>query len=218
MKYKCLIFDHDDTTVNSTARIHYPCFVEFMKIYRPEQHYTLEEYVRYNFDPGLFAFYHDICGLSAEEAEEEHRFWLDYVPHHRAEAFAGIKEIMEEHRAEGGILAVISHSHADNIRRDYEFNGLPRPDAVYGFEQPRNELKPSPIPVQKIMERFDLEPKDILIIDDLKPGYVMARAAGVDFAAAGWCFDIPENTAFMKENADYYCKTVEDLRRVLGLE
>ena len=215
MKYKCLIFDHDDTTVNSTATIHYPCFCEYLKQYRPEQHYTLEEYVLYNFDPGLWGFYYDMCGLSRDEVEFEHRFWLEYASHHWAEAFSGIKEIMEEHRAAGGILAVVSHSHAENILRDYRMNGLPTPDAIYGFEQPRNELKPSPIPVRKIMERFSLQPSDILVIDDLKPGYIMARAAGVDFAAASWCFDIPANTAFMKENADYFCGTVEDLRKIL---
>ena len=31
MKYKCLILDHDDTIVNSTATIHYPAFQEYMK-------------------------------------------------------------------------------------------------------------------------------------------------------------------------------------------
>ena len=215
MKYKCLIFDHDDTTVNSTATIHYPCFVEFLQKYHPEQSYTLDEYVLYNFDPGVFDFYHNICGFSHEETEFEHQYWLEYASHHWAEVFPGIREIMEEHKAAGGILAVVSHSHAENILRDYKMNGLPLPDAIFGFEQPRNELKPSPIPVQKIMERFGLKPSEILVIDDLKPGLVMARAAGVDFAAASWCFDIPENSAFMKANADYFCRTVEELKEML---
>lgn len=217
MKYKCLIFDHDDTTVNSTATIHYPCFCEFLKEYHPGQNYTLEQYVQYNFNPGLWGFYYDICGFSHDEVEFEHKFWLEYVSHHTATAFPGIKEIMDKHKEAGGILAVVSHSHAGNILRDYEFNGLPTPDAIYGFEQPRDELKPSPIPVQKIMERFSLEPSDILVIDDLKPGFVMARASGVDFAAASWCFDIPENTAFMKENADYFCESVGRLKAILEL-
>ena len=28
MKYKCLVLDHDDTVVDSTASIHYPAFLE----------------------------------------------------------------------------------------------------------------------------------------------------------------------------------------------
>ena len=43
----------------------------------------------------------------------------------------------------------------------------------------------------------------------------MARAAGIHFAAACWCFDIPENEAYMRANADYFCKRVSDLERIL---
>ena len=38
------------------------------------------------------------------------------------------------------------------------------------------------------------------MVDDLKPGYDMARAAGVPFAAACWAYDVPEIRAFMEEN------------------
>ena len=47
-----------------------------------------------------------------------------------------------------------------------------------------------------------LEKTDLLMLDDLKPGYDMARAAGVDFAAAGWAYDVPEIEAFMRKNCD----------------
>ena len=35
MKYKCLILDHDDTVVMSTPSIHYPSFIEAIKVLRP---------------------------------------------------------------------------------------------------------------------------------------------------------------------------------------
>ena len=53
------------------------------------------------------------------------------------------------------------------------------------------------------------------MLDDLKPGYDMARAAGVDFAAAGWAYDVPEIESFMRKNCDYYFKTVQDFGRFL---
>ena len=31
MRYKCLVLDHDDTLVNSTATMHFPCFCEVLK-------------------------------------------------------------------------------------------------------------------------------------------------------------------------------------------
>ncbi len=212
MKYKCLVFDHDDTTVNSTAKIHYPSFVDFMKIYRPEANYTLEEYVRYNFHPGVVAFFSEMCGLNEKELEEEEKFWFSYAKTHVADAFPGIKEIMEMQKAQGGYVAVVSHSYAENILKDYSYNGLPDPDIILGWEQPKEERKPSPVPIKKIMEKFNLKKEDILVIDDLKPGYDMAKAAGVAFAAACWCFDIPENEEFMRAHADFVFKSVEELK------
>ncbi len=212
MKYRCLIFDHDDTTVNSTAKIHYPSFVEFMKLYRPEIRYSLDEYVKYNFHPGVIDFFSKICGLTPDELDEEQEFWLRYAQKHTADAFPGIREIMQMQKDEGGIIAVISHSFAENILRDYRYNDLPEPDMIFGWEQPKEERKPSPVPVQKIMEKYCLKPEEVLIIDDLKPGLDMARATGVAFAAACWCFDIPENEEYMRQNADYVFKSVDELK------
>lgn len=215
MKYRCLIFDHDDTTVNSTTNIHYPCFVEYMKIHRPQISYTLDEYVSFNFHPGVLEFFSEICGLSDEELIDEQNFWFRYTQSHRAEAFPGIREIMERQKQEGGIVAVVSHSYSENIEKDYRHNGLNLPDIIFGWEQPPEERKPSPVPVQKIMEQFHLRPEEVLVIDDLKPGLDMARAAGVDFAAACWCFDIPENESYMRAHADYCFRQVRKLSDLL---
>mgnify|MGYP001085603750 CR=1 FL=1 len=70
-------------------------------------------------------------------------------------------------------------------------------------------------PLERIMERFVLRPEELLVVDDLKPGHDMARAAGVPFAAAGWANDIPEIEQFMRKNCDHYCKQVSDLARLL---
>ena len=215
MKYKCLVFDHDDTTVDSTRNVHYPSFVEFMKIYRPSLSFSLEDYIRLNFDPGVIPLFRDICGLSEKEMMEEQDFWVEYTKNHVSKAFEGIREIMEEQKRQGGLIVVVSHSFAHNIQRDYQYNGLPDPDMIFGWEQPKEERKPSPCPLYKIMDTYHLQPEEILVIDDLKPGLDMARAAKVDFAGAGWCYDIPENESFMKENADHYFKTVEELKAFL---
>lgn len=211
MKYKCLIFDHDDTTVNSTASIHYPSFVEFMKIYRPEIHYTLDEYVLYNFDPGVMGFFRDMCGLSEEELILEQEFWREFSSHHLSDAFDGIREIMERQKEEGGKIVVVSHSFEQHIMDEYKHNNLPMPDRIFGWDQPREERKPAPHPVLAVMKEYGLKPEEVLVIDDLKPGLDMARAAGVPFAAAGWCFDVPQNTRYMQENADFWFSSVEEL-------
>ncbi len=218
MRYQCLIFDHDDTVVNSTATIHWPCFVEYLGLRRPGMSCSLEKYFLRNFDPGFLVMCREDYGMSEDELQDETRYWQGYVKNHIPTAYPGIREIMERQKAAGGLVCVISHSFDYNIRRDYEANGLPAPDAVYGWEVPPERRKPMPWSLQEIMRDFDLRPEDVLMIDDLKPGYDMARACGVDFAAVGWSNDIPEIERFMRANCRYYFKTVQELDAFLKEE
>ena len=215
MKYKCLVFDHDDTVVNSTATIHHPCFQLFLNEYRPGMVCTLEEYFIKNFDPGFIPMCKGDYGLSDAELEAEGRFWKEYVKGHIPEVYPGIREIMERHRAEGGLICVVSHSHEENILRDYAANDLPVPDAVYGWGRPPQERKPHAFPLLDIMERFGLESSELLMIDDLKPGYDMAKKCNVDFAAVGWANDIDPIERFMRENCRLYFKEVWEFNAFL---
>ncbi|MCQ2453008.1 MAG: hypothetical protein MJ136_00265 [Clostridia bacterium] len=95
-------------------------------------------------------------------------------------------EIIRRQKAEGGRVCVVSHSYARYIVRDYEAAGLPVPDLTLGWEVGAENQKPSPAPIHRIMDSFGYELKDILVVDDLKPGYTMARAAGCDIAVAMW--------------------------------
>ena len=61
------------------------------------------------------------------------------------------------------------------------------------------------------MKAFNMKPEELLVVDDLKPGYDMAKAAGVPFAAAGWANDIPQIENFMRRNCGLYFKTVKAL-------
>ena len=213
MRYRCLVFDHDDTVVNSTATIHYPCFRQFLDEYYPGRSCTLEHYFRQNFDPGFLPMCREEYGMTDAV---EYRYWQDYVRTRIPAAYPGIREIMERQKAEGGLVCVVSHSVDRNIRRDYEANGLPAPDLVFGWEQPLERRKPEPWPLEEIMRRFALQPRDLLMIDDLKPGYDMALRCGVDFAAVGWANDIPEIENFMRRNCGLYFKTVPELAAYLA--
>lgn len=215
LKVPCLVLDHDDTTVNSTATVHYPAFVEYMEKNHPEGMLTLEEYFRYNFDPGVIGMFREICGLTEGQMQEEEVFWAQYVANHVPKAYPGIREILEEQKRRGGKICVVSHSFSRYILRDYRENGLPEPDLVFGWESPPEKRKPSPWPLEEIMKAFGFRREELLVVDDLKPGYDMARAAGVPFAAAGWANDIEQIETFMRQNCGVYLKTVEELRRFL---
>ena len=216
MKYPCLVLDHDDTVVNSTATIHYPAFREFMKISRPENlRFTLDEYFLYNFDPGVIGFFRDICHLSPEEMTREEAFWKEFVKGHVPAAYPGMREILWNHKEKGGLICVASHSFSHYVKRDYEQNSLPEPDRIFGWDLEPSLRKPSPYALQEIMKEFSLSPSELLVLDDLKPGYDMARAAGVPFAASGWASNVPQIEAFMRKNCDYYFKTVEEFAAFL---
>ena len=217
MKYKCLILDHDDTVVASTEAIHYPSFVAYIDENKPHLSgkYSFEEFILKNFDPGVLEFFGGEIGLTEEEMAEEDKYWRDFVATRIPTAYPGMAEIIADFREAGGIVAVASHSYEEYIRRDYAHNGLTVPDVIYGWDLPRERRKPSPFTVLDICERYGILPSEVLVVDDLKPGYDMARSAGADFAAAGWAYHVPEIAAFMKKNCDYYLESVEELRELL---
>ena len=215
MKYPCLVMDHDDTVVNSTATVHYPCFAQFTAEYYPDYRCTLEEYFIKNFDPGVVAFFRDDVGMSEDMMRFEQAYWNDFVQGHVPQVYPGMAEILWEQKRRGGALCVVSHSYGRNILRDYRENGLPEPDMVFGWEMPAEKRKPRPDALIEIMEKLGFRPEELLVVDDLKPGYDMARAIGAPFAAAGWANDIPEIERFMRKNCDLYFKTVEELKNHL---
>jgi phosphoglycolate phosphatase/pyrophosphatase PpaX len=217
MKYKCLVLDHDDTVVNSTATIHYPCFEAYLADRKPHLcgKFDLATFFEKNFDPGVLEFFSEDVGLTEKEMEEEEVYWRDYVQHHVPSVYPGMKRIMERFLAEGGIIAVASHSLSYYIERDYKENALPMPHVIYGWEMPKEKRKPAPFALLDLMERYGLSPDEILMVDDLKPGFDMARAAGVPFAAAGWAHEIEKISAFMRRHCDFYLSSVSELEKLL---
>ena len=185
-KYRCLVLDHDDTVVQSMKTLSYPFFLYVLSIFRPGQTMSFEDYVR---DCHHYGFA-ELCRLrfvfTAEELAKEHEMWMGYVLCHTPDPYPGIENIIKQQKAEGGLICVVSHSSMENILRDYDAHfGIP-PDAIYGWERPEHERKPNSFPLLDIMERFDLKPEDILVVDDMKLACAMAEPLGIKVAYAGW--------------------------------
>lgn len=216
LRFPCLVLDHDDTVVASEASVNYPCFLLMLDHFRPGQTMPPEEFTRWCFDPGFGALLKEKYHFTDEEMDEEYQMWLEYAAQHIPSAFPGIQRIISRQKAEGGLVCVVSHSSRYNILRDYRHHFGIEPDAIFSWEDPAPQRKPAPYPLLKIMERFRLRPDQLLMVDDLKPGCDMAKAAGVPIAYAGWGRDhMPQISAQMRAWSDYTFDTTEDLEHFL---
>ena len=212
LRCPCLVLDHDDTVTDSTRHIHWPAYLDAMRQLRPEMEtLDLEGYFRMNFSPGFMPYLEQVLHLTPEEEAKEYEIWQSWVRTRIPAVFPGMARIIRRQKALGGRVCVVSHSVDFNIRRDYAASGLPEPDAVFGWELPKEQRKPSPWPLEEIMRRFGYQPDELLVVDDLKPGYDMARAAGTGFAAAMWAYDVPEIRRFMQDNSPLCFTSPEQL-------
>lgn len=216
LKYPCLVLDHDDTVVRSEATVNYPSFLLALAHFRPGMTIELPEFTKWCFSPGFAAMCREKFGFSDQELAEEFQMWLRYVRDRVPPPFPGVERMIRRQKEAGGLICVVSHSGSENITRDYQTHFHLLPDAIYGWDLPEAQRKPSTFPLQDIMARYGLQPKELLVVDDLKPGFDMAKAAGVDMAFAGWGRkNVPEIPAFMKQYCDYSFDTVEELEGFL---
>ena len=218
LKYPCLVLDHDDTVVQSEATVNYPFFCYILDQFRPGTKITLHEYTEGCFRLGFADMCRKWYHFTEQEIVDEYHGWQEYIVDHIPAPFPGIGDIIRRQKEAGGMICVVSHSCIQNITRDYETHFDILPDDIYGWDLPPEQRKPSPYTLFDLMKRYSLAPGDLLVVDDLKPGYDMAKGAGVDFAAAGWGYDVPEIESFMRKNCTYYCKRVPDLAAILFKE
>ena len=186
LKYKCLVLDHDDTVVQSMKTLSYPFFLIELEQFRPGETISLEEYILECHRIGFAELCRQRFHFTDEEMKIEHQQWMDYILKNIPAPYPGIEKIIHKQREEGGLICVVSHSHADNISRDYQAHFGMQPDAIYGWELPPEKRKPNSWPLQDIMDRYSLKPEEMLVIDDMKLACLMAEPLGVKVCYAGW--------------------------------
>lgn len=223
LKYECLILDHDDTAVDSTATVHYPAHVQAMRVLRPGvAPIDLRGWFLKNFHPGLMGYLTGELGLSEQEMETEYEIWRAFTTRRTPQFFPGFLEALSDYRSQGGKLAVVSHSERDVILSHYR-SAQPGcdqpllPDLIFGWETDEQKRKPSPWPVFEILKAFDLPGVRALIVDDLKPGIEMSQKAQVPAAGVGWAHRIPEVREYMQRHCLAYFDEVAEFRKfILG--
>ncbi len=214
LKYPCLVLDHDDTVVQSEATVNYPFFCYILDKFRPGTTITREEYTYGCCHLGFANMCREYYRFTEQELAEEFLQWKDYVRTHVPPPYPGIAEIIHRQKEEGGLICVVSHSSQENITRDYQAHFGILPDAIYGWDLPEEKRKPSTFPLTDIMERYGFSPKQLLVVDDLKPAWEMASKSGVAIAYAGWsrndCPQIAEEMENLCNHSFYSPKELYD--------
>ena len=190
-----------------------------MRVLRPGvKPLELRDWFKKNFDPGIIEYLTLELGMNESELITEYRIWRGFNLKRIPPFFPGFLELLSEFKSRGGLVTVVSHSEKEIIEGHYRAHNQVigwTPDMIFGWDEDESKRKPSAYPVERILETFKLQPREALIIDDLKPGVVMARIAGVPMAASGWGHDIPEIRVYMKEHCSAYLETVGDLARLI---
>ena len=197
LKYKCLILDHDDTCVESTATIHHPAHCAAVKeILGPDaKAIDLQGWFRVNHEPGIAEYLEGVYSKDEGTHQREIEIWKEFMTASTPEFYPGILELIRDFKERGGIVTVVSHSPADQIIRHYKEKGIccsgqrVEPDLIFGWDTEKEKRKPSPYCALEIMRKYSLSPHECLVVDDLTPGIKMATAAGVPSAAACWAHD-----------------------------
>lgn len=216
LKYPCLVLDHDDTVVQSETTINYPYFCYILDQFRPGQKITLDEYIHGCFYSGFAEMCREKYHFTEEELTEEYLGWKAYIRSHIPAPFPGIGEVIRRQKELGGLVCVVSHSSAENIARDYQTHFGVSPDVIYGWDYPEHQRKPNPYPLEQIMEKYQLTPSQLLVVDDMKPACDMAGKVGVSVAFARWGKEhSPEICTEMERLCQFTFHTPEELENFL---
>lgn len=186
LKYPCLVLDHDDTVVQTEKTIGYPYFCYILDQFRPGQTIDFSDYVHDCHNYGFAEMCRMRWQFTPQELKAEYEGWMAYVMTHIPDIFPGIGQVIRRQKEEGGLICVVSHSSTRNITRDYQHHFGILPDAIYGWDYPEELRKPNPYPLLDIMEKFQLKPQQLLVVDDMKLAWMMAEPLGVDIAFAAW--------------------------------
>ena len=213
-KVKCLVLDHDDTVVKSTPQINYPAFQKALSVLRPAIELDYETFIELNFKPGFYVMCTEHFGFS--EMAYQEKVWKEASAKAIPDVYEGLPDILNRYASRGGKICVSSHSLRATITRDYLAAGMPEPDLIFDWECPDGKRKPDPYALKEIMRIYGFKPEELLMVDDLKPGYDMASSCGVPFACAGWSENqIPVVKEFMRQYGTYYLETTNELERIL---
>ena len=154
--------------------------------FRPGATISAEEYADGCYRMGFANMCRQRFSFTEQEILEEYMGWKEYIKTHIPDPFPGIGDVIRKQKALGGKVCVVSHSCNENITRDYSRNFGILPDDIFGWDLPEELRKPNDYALKAIMDKYGFSPREMLVVDDMKLAYTMAKKQQVPIAFAAW--------------------------------
>ena len=181
-RYKGIIFDVDGT-LTFTNQLIFDSFNHITKKYLGKS-YSDEEVIAL-FGPTEDVILKEICNDEYESARKDYyKYYKDN--HSIAQLYDGIKSLIVEIKNADVLLSIFTGKGRTSalITLD-EFELTNYFDLIVSGDDVENH-KPSPEGINKFLQIFDLNPKDVLMIGDAPSDIIAANESGVEIASVVW--------------------------------
>jgi len=204
--YKYIIFDFDGTLVDSNDII-VSALQETAKRARKEMlsDKELDNILGKPLDIQVKSF-------ATENVEDHVEFYRHYYRSHRdtmTKIFPGIKEMLDELKALGCIMGIVSNKGTSGLRHGIEMFGL---EDYFEFVISAYDVvnrKPHPEPIYKALEILKADPHEALFIGDSTHDIECGKNASVKTVLVDW--SILNKEILMASEPDYVIKDAKDL-------
>jgi pyrophosphatase PpaX len=135
--------------------------------------------------------------------------------HAELAAFDGMLELLEDLKAEGRRLGIVTAKRRATVEVAFEHLPIRHLFDVVVAGDETERLKPQPHPLLLALERLGAEPEGAAYVGDSPFDVAAAKAAGMTAVAVTWG-RIHEAERLAREDPDHLVDSAEELRGVLG--
>ncbi|HZY10637.1 MAG TPA: HAD-IA family hydrolase [Bacteroidota bacterium] len=202
----CIIFDIDGTLTETNelifATFNFVTEKYIQKVFTPSE-------ITAMFGPTEEVVIENLIGRDRlDDAVED--YFSFYETHHpkMADAYKGIREVLEHLKSQEILLAVFTGKGKRAALITLEKIGIKGYFDIIVTGNDVNNHKPSAEGIRKVMTRFELLPHEVLMVGDSIADVKAARDAGVTIAAVLWDSYCKEKVMEMKP--DYFFHSVDE--------
>ncbi|BDH62927.1 pyrophosphatase PpaX [Lysinibacillus sp. PLM2] len=207
---KALLFDFDGTLLNTNDLI-IQTFMHVLEerfpgVYKPE------DCIQF-IGPSLKETFEEIAPEEVEDMILKYRTWNHEHHDELVTEYEGVIETLEQLKAQGIRLAIVSTKRRDTIERGLDIMGARHFFEFWiGIEDVTN-VKPDPEPVLLAIEKLGVDKGEVMMIGDNYHDIEAGKNAGVKTAGVSWSL---KGEAFLKQfNPDYILYHMSDLLSIV---